>query len=81
MIEYPDLFDPMANRAFARNADPETSHEAADALDGRALTRLESIVVAALWTAPLNGPPTMIGGRTTSEPASSASPRATFPPR
>ena len=25
-----------------------------------------------------NGPPTMIGGRTTSEPASSASPRATF---
>ncbi len=35
----------------------------------------------ACWTARSNGPPTMIGGRTTSEPASSASPRATFPPR
>lgn len=25
MIEYPDLFDPMANRAFARNTAPDPS--------------------------------------------------------
>ena len=52
MSEYPDLFDPAANRAFARNTDPETSHDAADALAGKALTRLESIVVAALAAQP-----------------------------
>ena len=40
-----------------------------------------ALFIASTKFAIVENPATMIGGRTTSEPASSASPRATFPPR